>query len=298
MRTLSLTISPGMARKSVKAVLRQELQMANGLISRIKLRETGILLNGIRVKTSQAVQSGDILTVEIGDLPSKKPEDPVNIPLDILWEDDDLLIINKPAGMAVHGSHAPGKKPTLANALAYYWGSEKIFHPVSRLDRGTSGIMTIAKNSYVHDRMRTCLHTQNFEREYRGIAWGKVNPPAGKIQLPIGRAPDSIIRRQICEDGRPAETFYETLQATENFTLLKLQPQTGRTHQLRLHMAALGFPLAGDWLYGKETPEIITHPALHSYKLRFLHPITQEMISLCAPLPADMLRLLDKNFTL
>ncbi len=266
--------------------------MANGLISRIKQRETGILLNGLRVHTNHIVQKGDLLTVEIGDLPCTNPVEPIPIPLDILWEDLDLLILNKPAGLAVHGVTTKEKGPTLANAFAFAFGPDQVFHPVNRLDRGTSGAMVIAKNSYVHDQLRMAFHTPNFYREYRGIVRGNISPPEGMIESPIGRAPDSIVRRQIAPDGKPARTFYTALQTSGDFTLLKLLPQTGRTHQIRLHLASIGFPLVGDWLYGKEEPDLIARPALHSYALRLRHPITQECLQVQAPIPKDMLKLM------
>lgn len=292
MRTLSFTIPPALARKTVKAALRQELHMANSLISRVKLRETGILLNGERVHTNHIVQTGDILTVEIGDLPTANPVEPIEIPFEVLWEDADLLILNKPAGIAVHGAAGKDRPPTLLNALAYYLGPEQIVHPVNRLDRGTSGVMVIAKNSYIHDRLRLVLHSGQFFREYRGIAVGNVNPACGTIDLPIGRAADSLVKRQITPDGLPAQTMYETLSRQNGFTLLRIFPQTGRTHQIRLHFAAIGFPLVGDWLYGTENQTLIPRPALHSFALQLIHPLTGKEIRVQAPLPDDMQQLL------
>ncbi len=293
MRTLSVIIPAGMSRKTVKAVLRQELKMANGLIARVKLREQGIMLNGERVHTDRVVHTGDILTVEVGDLPRKEPVKPVPLPLTFLYEDDDLLILDKPAGLAVHGAMGEGRPPTLLNALAAYLGPRKVIHPVNRLDKGTSGLMTVAKNSYMHDRLRTLLHKGEFYREYRGIIRGRLIPPAGLIDLPVGRTPDSIIKRCIDPAGSPALTRYETLQTAGGLTLLRLMPQTGRTHQLRLHLSAIGHPLVGDWLYGTEEPALISRPALHSCYLKLVHPVSGKTIEVSAPLPEDMARLLE-----
>ncbi|MBR4869860.1 MAG: RluA family pseudouridine synthase, partial [Oscillospiraceae bacterium] len=160
------------------------------------------------------------------------------------------------------------------------------------LDRGTSGLMLVAKCSYLHDQLRRALHTENLHREYLGIAEGFLSPPVGTIDLPIGRDETSLLRRCIREDGLPALTKYETVQTTHRFSLLRLLPVTGRTHQLRLHLSAMSHSLAGDWLYGTEDRALITRPALHSAFLRFTHPITGESLSFSAPLPADMEALL------
>ena len=163
--------------------------------------------------------------------------------------------------------------------------------PVSRLDKGTTGLMVIAKSGYVHDLLRRQLHTDAFRREYRGVCLGVPDPPQGTVDLPIGRAEGSAIARQIRSDGDSAVTHYETLETRNGLSLLRLVPETGRTHQLRLHMATLGCPLAGDWLYGTEDPTLIPRPALHSYALELVHPVTGEVLHLTAPLPEDMVRL-------
>ena len=151
--------------------------------------------------------------------------------------------------------------------------------------------MVIAKSGYIHDLLRRCLHTDAFRREYRGVCLGVPDPPRGTVDLPIGRAEGSAIARQIRPDGDSAVTHYETLETRNSLSLLRLVPETGRTHQLRLHMAALGCPLAGDWLYGTEDPALIPRPALHSYALELVHPVTGKVLRLTAPLPEDMVRL-------
>ena len=289
---MTLTISPGQAGRTVRSLLRYDLGLSTALLNHLKRREDGILLNGIPVFTNAVVAAGDRLTVDLRDDAPEIPIPPVPMELDIRYEDDFLLVINKPAPLAVHASSFSPAEPTLANGLAHYLGPGLVFHPVNRLDRGTTGLMAVAKNRFAHNALRRILHTGGFSREYRGICIGEPSPASGVIDLPIARAEDSPIRRCISADGAPAITVYETLEAFGGLSLLRLLPRTGRTHQLRLHMAAIGHPLAGDWLYGREDPSLIPRPALHSCALTLRHPVTGRILSLYAELPADMARLL------
>ena len=211
----------------------------------------------------------------------------------IVYEDEDLLVLNKPAGVAMHPKADDAAAPSLAAMLTGYLGEGSVPHFVSRLDKGTSGLLIAAKSGYVHDRLRRALHSSELRREYRAVAVGQVTPPCGVIDAPIGRADGSIIRRCVREDGLVSRTEYEVLQTTERFTLLRLRPETGRTHQLRVHMAYLGHPLAGDWLYGTEDKNLIARPALHSYELWFMQPVTGQEMHFTAPIPQDMQRLLE-----
>ena len=192
----------------------------------------------------------------------------------------------------MHPKTDDASAPSLAAMLTGYLGEGSVPHFVSRLDKGTSGLLIAAKSGYVHDRLRRALHSDNLRREYRAVAVGAVTPDHGVIDAPIGRADGSIIRRCVRADGLPSLTEYETLQTNERFTLLRLRPQTGRTHQLRVHMAYLGYPLAGDWLYGTEDKNLIARPALHSYELWFTQPITGQEFHFTATIPQDMQRLL------
>ena len=166
-------------------------------------------------------------------------------------------------------------------------------HFVSRLDKGTSGLLIAAKSGHVHDRLRRALHSSDLRREYRALTVGTVEPPCGVIDAPIGRAEGSIIRRCVRVDGLPSLTEYETLQVNDRFTLLSLLLQTGRTHQLRVHMAYLGHPLAGDWRYVTEDNSLFARPALHSYELWFTQPVTGQELHFTAPIQQDMQRLME-----
>ena len=205
MRRLTLTVTPEQAGRTVRSLLRRELHMADGAIARVKTVPDGICLNGVHARTVDRVAVGDILTVRIDDKRSGGKFTPVAVPLDILYEDADLLALNKPAGMAVHGGYDRGE-PTVANALAAYLGPDAVFHPVNRLDRGTSGVMLVARSGYVHDRLRRVLHTGDFRRTYLAVACGTGLPPRGTIDLPIARADDGTTRR-IPAVSRPSRTI-------------------------------------------------------------------------------------------
>ena len=293
MRTLTLKIDESLSGQTVHRLLADRLCLSNSLIRRLKLRETGILLNGVRAFTTARVQAGDVLTAEIGDA-GETGVRPMAMPLSIVYEDEDLLVIDKPAGIAVHPARDP-EEITLENALAAYLRPGEIAHPVSRLDRGTTGLMTVAKNGYMHEALRRLLHTDAFFREYRGICVGAPSPESGTIELPIGFAEGSRYQRAVTPGGAPSKTGYETLARCGAVSLLRLVPYTGRTHQLRVHLAAIGHPLVGDWLYGSEEPDRIARPALHSYQLSLTHPLTGKRLLLTAPLPPDMEKLLAES---
>lgn len=292
MRTLTHIVTPEEEGRTVRSLLKGRWQFSSHAISRLTRVEGSIRVNGVHARTTAVLRAGDKVEVESGDhRPPKAAPVPGNWPLPVVWEDEDLLVVNKPAGMTAHASSFLPDTPTVAGALAFSRGTDFIFHPVSRLDKGTTGLMVIAKSGYVHDLLRRQLHTDAFRREYRGVCLGVPDPPQGTVDLPIGRAEGSAIARQIRSDGDNAVTRYETLETRNGLSLLRLVPETGRTHQLRLHMATLGCPLAGDWLYGKEDPTLIPRPALHSYALELVHPVTGEVLHLTAPLPEDMVRL-------
>ena len=293
MRTLTYTVPPEEDGRMVKGILRGDLHLSYTLLKSLKWRENAILLNGQSVHVNAIVHTGDVVSVALSE---RAPREDLycehTARPNIVYEDDDLLVLNKPAGVAMHPKADDASAPSLAAMLTGYLGEGSVPHFVSRLDKGTSGLLIAAKSGYVHDRLRRALHSDNLRREYRAVAVGAVTPDHGVIDAPIGRAEGSIIRRCVRADGLPSLTEYETLQTSERFTLLRLRPQTGRTHQLRVHMAHLGYPLAGDWLYGTEDKNLIARPALHSYELWFTQPITGQEFHFTATIPQDMQRLL------
>ena len=294
MRTLEYVVSPERDGQPLRNILRGELRLSYTLLKSLKWRENAILLNGVPAHVNAAVHTGDVVTVALSERLSASKLAPCDLPLDVVYEDDDLLVINKPAGVAMHPRRAEPEAPDIASALAAYLGDGSAAHFVSRLDKGTSGLFIAAKSGYVHDRLRVALHTEALRREYRAIAVGHVAPERGVIDLPIGRVEGSVVKRCVRPDGSPSRTGYEVLSQHSGFSLLRLVPYTGRTHQLRVHMAALGFPLAGDWLYGTEDKELIARPALHSCELCFTQPVTGKVLRFTAPVPEDMQRLLER----
>ena len=294
MRILTHTVLPEEEGRMVKGILRGSLQLSYTLLKSLKWRENAILLNGRNVHVNAIVRAGDVVSVALSERTPREDLYCENTAApNIVYEDEDLLVLNKPAGVAMHPKSGDAAAPSLAAMLTSYLGEGSVPHFVSRLDKGTSGLLIAAKSGYVHDRLRRALHSSELRREYRAVAVGQVTPPCGVIDAPIGRADGSIIRRCVREDGLVSRTEYEVLQTTERFTLLRLRPETGRTHQLRVHMAYLGHPLAGDWLYGTEDKTLIARPALHSYELWFTQPVTGQEMHFTAPIPQDMQRLLE-----
>lgn len=285
MRTLELTVPPELDGCRVKTLLRREFRMAEGLISAVKLRERGICLNGARCRTTDTVRAGDRLTAEVGDEPAETGIRPTPLPADVRYEDEDLLVLNKPAGLAVNGRALRGDA-TVASMLAAYWGTDRAFHCVTQLDRGTSGLLVAAKSGYIHDRLRCALHGEDFRREYLALAEGKLPAERGSVTLPLARDGDAH-RFRPDPAGAAARTDYTVLDRRGGLTLLRLRLFTGRTHQIRVHLAALGCPLAGDRLYGRASAAI-GRPALHSAFLRLRQPVTGAVVELTCEMPEDM----------
>lgn len=271
---------------TVHRVLTEVFRMSSSHISRLKRRERGILKNGSPCYTTSKCAPGDVISALISDPPDAKRLEPMALPLDIAYEDEWLIVVNKPAGMTVHPERS-GMGGSVENALTACLKEDEFVHTVSRLDRGTSGLMTVAKCGYMHERMIRILHTPDFQKEYLGLCWGVPAEKHGFIRLPIAHPAGENYRMQVDEGGLPSETEYELLSVHGDFSLLRLIPHTGRMHQLRVHMAAVGHPLVGDWLYGQEVP-FIDHAALHSARLAFVHPMTGKRVELSAPLPKDI----------
>ena len=259
------------------------------------LKEQKVTVQGTFVKANYKVQAGDVITVEVPDMtePDILPED---IPLDILYEDEDLLVLNKPAGMPIHPS-LNNYTNSIANALAYYFQSQGkpfIFRCCNRLDRDTSGLTIVSKHLVSGSILSDMTKYREVHREYLAIARGSVTPSEGTIQAPLGRKGGTIIERTVdWEHGEDAVTHYKVVKEANGHSLVSLRLETGRTHQIRIHMKYLGYPLIGDYLYNPDM-EYMTRQALHSHHMEFTHPITGEHMSFTAPLPEDMARVMQE----
>ena len=286
MRTLTYTVPPALAGRKVKSILQYRLGIPPSMIARIKLRASGICLNGRRCRTTDTVSAGDVVSAEVGDVPRETGVVPIPYPLEIPYEDEDLLVLVKPAGMATHGRAERGDV-TVAAALAAHYGTDRPFHPVTRLDRGTSGLLVAAKSGYAHERLRRTLHTPDFTRDYLALVRGVPPEAAGSVTLPMKK--DETAKNRFCAavDGMPARTDYTLLETRGGVSLLRLRLFTGRTHQIRVHLAAIGCPVCGDRVYGESVPEL-DRPALHSAFLHLKQPITGTEIDLESPMPEDM----------
>lgn len=271
-----LTAKADCSGVTVRSLLKREFLLADSLLSHLKYCPGAVCVNDRPARLVDRVRAGDTVTVRLADDRPMRAVPAIAAPLDILWEDEDLLLVNKPADMAVHGASVTAR-PTLANALAAYWGEETPFHPVNRLDRGTSGVMAVAKSRYIHDRLRKMLHTEDFRRDYLAVTAGVPAPRRGTLATPVG--------------GKPSVTAYEVLAEDGALALVHVTPATGRTHQIRVHFAAAGTPLVGDARYGAPSP-LLSRPALHSRSLTLRHPLTGAWVTATAPLPADMEKLI------
>ena len=293
-RRVSLTVPPERAGQKVDTLLRKALGLSGTVIRRIKWLDDGILLDGERVFTSQRVEPGQVLTVRLSDPERRSGVVPAPGPLDIVYEDGDMLVLNKAPGMLVH----PGAghfADTIGNFLLDYYdrtGVEADFHPVHRLDKGTSGLMVVAKHPHAQEVLKNQLHTSEFRRIYLAVCLGGPAEERGTVDAPIGMAEGSIVARAVRPDGLPARTHYRVLERRGDRALVRLELESGRTHQIRVHMAYLGCPLAGDFLYGTENKDLISRPALHSAELTVRQPVTGETLTFTCPLPADMARLM------
>ena len=294
-RRLELPIGPELAGIKVDTLLKRHLGLSGTVVRRIKWLEDGILVDGRRVNTRYCPQAGECLSVRLSDPERRSGIVPAPGPLDIVYEDQDLLVLNKAPGVPVHPG--PGHfDDTIGNFLLAYYdskGEEGDFHPVHRLDRGTSGLLVVARHPHAQEILKRQLHTDRFRRTYLAICVGTPDPAAGTVDAPLGPKEGSLVEQTVRPDGKSARTHYETLAVFGPYALLRLTLETGRTHQIRVHMAHLGHPLAGDFLYGRELPGVLARPALHSAQVAFCHPISGLPMSFTQPMPPDLRRLLE-----
>lgn len=290
-KTMKYSVTEKDAGKLLLTYLKGTLGLSRAEIIALKKREGGILLNGSPVTVRAVLSAGDELLLDRCDREEELNECLVRreLPLSFLYEDDDLIAVNKPAGMPTHPSHGHFDD-TLANGLAYVFSQKGIpfvFRAVNRLDRDTSGVVLVAKNRGAAFRMAEQIAGKEIDKRYLAVAEGRIFSPF-TVTAPIKRQQESIILRTVCRagEGQEAETEFFPLGQGEDFTLLEAHPLTGRTHQIRVHLASVGHPLCGDTLYGGGTLRI-GRQALHCRSLTFSLP-AGERITVTAPLPEDM----------
>ena len=288
MTKIIVTLPKALETMPARAFLTQTQGISNTIWKRIKhsgtFKVNGKLVNAARTE----LREGDVVTYDIVRPSNITPED---LPLDIRYEDEWLMIVNKPAGQLVHPT-TQEPSGTLGNAVLYHYMKQNeshAFHPVHRLDRETSGLVLIAKQPQIQYKLSP-KGVKTFHREYLALIPGELTPPAGIVDAPIARALPSIILRKVAPEGKEARTHYDTVKTNHKLSLIHLALETGRTHQIRVHMAHLGHPLIGDDLYGS-TCDLISRQALHAFRLSFTHPMTGEKLVITAPLPSDMDRI-------
>ena len=264
--------------------------------SRLKLiliKNHKIYLNGIACDTRCNIKENDIIKVSFDIEEDNSNIIPKKMDLNIIYEDDWLLVVNKPAGVAVHPSILH-YEDSLSNGIKYYFNTinlKKKIRPVNRLDLNTSGLIIFAKCEYIQECLSKQMASCDFTKEYTAIVSGTFNNKSGTVNLPIARKPNSIIERCISPNGQVSITHYVVLKEFENYSLIKCFLETGRTHQIRVHMAYINHPLIGDTLYGTYS-NLINRQALHSSCIKFIHPILNKKISLSSAIPTDMQNLL------
>lgn len=294
MRRLQLSIPAELAGVKVDTLLKKHLNLSGTVVRRIKWLPDGILVDGTRVNTRFCPKEGQVLSVRLDDPERRSGIVPAPGPLDILYEDGDMVVLNKAPGVSVHPG--PGHfNDTLGNFLLHHYdleGETADFHPVHRLDRGTSGLLAAAKHPHAQEVLKNQLHTSAFRRTYLAICEGVPQPAEGTIEAPLGPKPGSLMEQMVRSDGKFARTRYKVLGEYSGRGLVQLTLDTGRTHQIRVHMAHIGHPLTGDFLYGEEDRNLIGRPALHSARLELCHPVTGKNLDFTAPLPRDMEKLL------
>ena len=293
----------------LKEVVRQRMKISSHLMKKLKV-QGGITVNGSRAGVRLRVKAGDVVKINYPE--ERSYFEPQDIPLDVVYEDEDLLVVNKQPGLIVHPTHN-FPDGTLANALAFRMEQTgEVFKPrfVNRLDMNTSGLLIVAKNAHCQDFLSHEMAADRVEKHYLAIVHGIVEEP-GTVDLPIDKDPNHKARRMVTEGGYPSVTHYWPLKTfdSENsgnirgYSLLRLKLDTGRTHQIRVHMTHIGHPLVGDELYAQlygytENPEWMPRQALHAERLEFPHPAEGKTVSAFAPLPQDMkncLELLSKS---
>jgi len=270
----------------LRSFLKDTLGLSTHTVTRLKAKEQGILLNGEHVTVRAVLHAGDLLSLALSDTESNENLLPRAIPTEVLYEDTEVTLCNKSGDMPTHPSHGH-YDDTLANALAYRYADRPyVFRAITRLDRETSGIVLTANNAYAAHRLSLAMQRGEIQKTYLALVYGQT-PVLGEITLPIRRCRGSVILREVHPEGADSITRYTRIFTDGKHSLLAVFPQTGRTHQIRLHLSAIGHPICGDCLYGREG-DGFPRTSLHAARLSFSHPADGRPLSVFAPLPADM----------
>ena len=274
--------------KNINEILSLEFKISSRLKNKL-IKKNMVFLNGNICDTRNNINIGDKLIIDLNYKEDNSNIIPKEMNLDIIYEDNWLLVINKPAGITIHPSILHFDN-SLSNGVRFYFdkiGLNKKIRPVNRLDKDTSGLVIFAKCEYIQECLSLQMKEGIFEKEYLCLVSGTFNQKAGTINLPKARKKRSIMERKKKKKGKQAITHYKVLKEFENYSLVQCTLETGRTHQIRLHMTTVGHPLLGDTLYGTSSP-LISRQALHSYKIKFIHPITKKELELTAKIPQDI----------
>lgn len=288
MRNLTYTIPPEDDGRPIKRVIRGRMGLSHQQFSRLKARG-GLMLDGEAVFANHEVRTGQVISLDLA-LAEESGIAPDPTPISIAYEDEDLLIVNKPAPLACQ--HSPrNENPSLEARVVHYLRGCP-FRPVNRLDKGTSGLMAVAKHAHAQMLLARQLHTDEMVREYLAVLVGRPPQMEGAVSAPIQKAEGQTIRRIVSDDGKPAVTRYAVEKYDGQRSTVRLVLKTGRTHQIRVHMAHLGCPVFGDFLYGREETELLPGRfALHSARLRLRQPLTGQWIDVVSELPEELLRI-------
>lgn len=288
-RTLIAEV-PKIYKGTLRDFLVSEMKLSGRLIKHAK-QERAIFVDSKFRTVRFELQGGERISIRIDEKSELPAED---MPLNIAYEDDDVLVIDKEPNLVVHPTHQH-LEGTLLNGIRHYAlqkGEDYKPHVVNRLDRDTSGLMIIAKNSYAHFELMKQMEEDAIVKKYRALVWGHMEPKSGLIDLPIIDKSDVALKRIVGEGGRPSQTEFEVIDTYEGFSLVELRLLTGRTHQIRVHLSYLGHPIVGDSLYGAEKEPILGRQALHSCYLEFTSP-RRDRVKIKSSLPSDMMGLLD-----
>lgn len=286
---LESVILPADDGRKIKFYVRGAMGVSYGQFASLKMRE-GMRVNGVPVHANYILRTGDRVEVAIEETGSSLAE-PVAGEVDVRYEDDTLMILNKPAPLACQSS-SRNAAPALENFLMAKYGAGFVFRPLNRLDKGTSGLMCAAKNAHAYQLMQKTLHTGDYLRQYLAVVCGRLEG-SGVVDAPIAKEDAASVRRVVdYEKGKPAVTRWESQGIFGDYSLVRLTLETGRTHQIRVHMAHLGHPVAGDFLYGTELACLPGRFALHSARIRLTHPMTGEVLEITSPLPEELQNLL------